>query len=238
MRAPSMINKARGSNLDRTALLIMFDLDGTLSDSAPGILGSLRYAFAVNGIPALDEPTERGLLGPPFYESLPPLIGTAALSDVIATYRDHYGREGMFDAVPYPGVYDVLAALRAAGVRLAVATSKPEHYAVPILEHLALADFFDTVGGDELDGSRRTKALVIGEVLARVGRPDPVDVLMVGDRSHDVEGARAHGIDAIGVEWGYALPGELAAARPRAICATVAELMQALGLDGADVAAS
>lgn len=221
-----------------TAAVIMFDLDGTLSDSAPGILGGLRHSFAANGLPPLDEATERTLLGPPLYDSLPPLIGAVPLADVIAAYRDYYGRDGMFDTSVYDGIPTVLADLRASGVRLAVATSKPEHYAVPILEHLGLAELFETVGGDDMVGSLGTKALVIGQALARLGWPDPASVLMVGDRSHDIEGARAHGIAAIGAGWGYASPGELAAAAPIAICATPADLLDVLGLDGADAAAS
>lgn len=218
--------------------VILFDLDGTLSDSAPGILGSLRHAFDVNGLPRLDPQTERALLGPPFYESLPPLIGEAALPDVIAAYRDDYGRSGMYRTSVYPGVRAVLEGLRASGVRMAVATSKPEAYAVPIVEYLGLTEFFETVGGDELDGSLRTKALVIGKVLARLGQPDPVDTLMVGDRVHDVDGARAHGIATVAVGWGYATPGELVAAQPLTICATPADLAEVLGVDGADAEAS
>lgn len=225
--------------LDRRPLLIMFDLDGTLSDSARGILAGLRHAFAVNDLPPLDYATARSLLGPPFYESLPPLIGgTERLAAVVEAYRDHYVDDGMFDTAPYDGMASVLTALRAVGVDMAVATSKPEPYAVPIVEYLGLAEFFVTVGGDEPDGSLPSKALVIGKVLARLGEPDPASVLMVGDRSHDVEGARAHGIAAIGAGWGYAPPGELAAARPVSICATPADLGRALGLEDAGVTAS
>ena len=208
---------------------VLFDLDGTVSDSAPGILSALRHAFAVNGLPALDGQTERGLLGPPFYESLPPLIGAEKVPGVIAAYREHYAGGAMFDTRVFDGVEGVLTALRAADIRLAVATSKPEHYAVPIVEHLGLGDYFETVGGDELDGSLGTKALVIGRVLHRLGDPAAADVRMVGDRSHDVEGARAHGIDCFAVGWGYALPRELAAAHPAAICATAPDLAVALG---------
>src|SRR5207249_2174507 len=151
----------------------------------------------------------RALLGPPFYESLPPLIGEQKLAGVIEAYREHYGAGCMFETTVYDGITDVLTALHASGLRLAVATSKPEHYAVPIVEHLGLTGYFETVGGDELDGSLRTKALVIGKVLRRLGEPDPSSVVMVGDREHDVAGARAHGISCIGAAWGYALPGEL-----------------------------
>jgi phosphoglycolate phosphatase len=218
--------------------VVLFDLDGTLSDSAPGILAALRHAFAVNGLPQLDAATERSLLGPPFYESLPPLIGGAAVPGVVAAYREEYLAGRMYETEAYAGVRDVALGLRDAGVRLAVATSKPEHYAVPIVDYLGFADLFETIGGDTLEGSLGTKSLVIGEVLARLGSPEAADVLMVGDRSHDVEGARVHGIDTIAVTWGYATPGELDAARPLAICATAAELARTLGLDGVDAEAS
>jgi phosphoglycolate phosphatase len=223
--------------------VVLFDLDGTLSDSAPGILSALRYAFAVNGIAPLDPVTERSLLGPPFYESLPPLIGGAdQLPSVIAAYRERYAAGDMYDTRAYDGVADVLTAARAAGVRLGVATSKPESYAVPIVERLGLADHFETIGGDELDGSLRTKALVIDKVLTRLGSPEPASVLMVGDRSHDVTGARAHGIGCVGAGWGYGAAGELAAAGAQPICATPQELPAALRIaardDGAAGAAS
>lgn len=219
----------------RSPRVILFDLDGTVSDSAPGILAALRHAFAVTGVPAPDVATERSLLGPPFYESLPPLIGDVPLTAVITAYREFYAGS-MFDTVAFDGVPALLKALRSEGIRLAVATSKPERYAVPIVEHLGLAGAFEVIGGDALDGSRGTKALVIRHVLAQLGDPEPSGVLMVGDRSHDVLGARAHGIGCVGVGWGYGLPGELEAARPLAICRTVAEL--AALLEAPDAAAS
>ncbi|MGN6610039.1 MAG: HAD-IA family hydrolase [Jatrophihabitans sp.] len=211
-----------------TPPVVLFDLDGTLSDSAPGILASLRHAFATHGLPPLDATTERALLGPPFYESLPPLLGDVDVMAVIGTYREHYAAGAMYDTSPYPGVGTLLRALHADGVRVAVATSKPEHYAVPIVERLGYAPFFETVGGDDLHGTRRTKADVIAEVLRRLGHPEPDDVVMVGDRSHDVEGARAHHIRCVGVRWGYALEGELEAAAPVGIVADAAALQQTL----------
>lgn len=210
---------------------VLFDLDGTLSDSARGILAALRHAFAVHSLPPLDPATEQAILGPPFYESLPPLLGDVPLEPIIAAYREHYGAGGMFDTVAFDGVADLVARLHATGTRLAVATSKPEHYAVPIVEHLGLGGYFEVIGGDALDGSRGTKALVIADVLRRLDHPDPASVLMVGDRRHDVEGAREHGIDCAGAGWGYGLPGELAAAAPMAICAHPRELAGLLGVD-------
>jgi phosphoglycolate phosphatase len=208
--------------------VVLFDLDGTVSDSAPGIVASLRHAFRVNGLPLLDEDTERAILGPPFYDSLPPIIGADAVPGVISAYREHYGAVGMFDTRAFDGVPELLQRLDAAGCTLAIATSKPEPYAVPIIEHLGLTRHFATIGGDDLTGSRRTKALVIDDVLSRLGSPDPSRVVMVGDRSQDVAGAQAHGIAAIGVRWGYAVPGELEAAHPVAICADPAELSSLL----------
>jgi phosphoglycolate phosphatase len=210
---------------------VLFDLDGTLSDSAPGILSSLRYAFAANGLEPLDAHAERELLGPPFYETLPPLIGGEdKLPAVLSAYREKYGEGGMFDATVYDGIRDVLAMLHVSGVRLAVATSKPEPYAVPIIEHLGLTEFFETVGGDELDGSLPTKALVIEKVLRRMGSPDRSGVVMIGDRAHDVIGAREHGITCIGAGWGYGMPGELERAGADPVCADPRELLAALGM--------
>ena len=212
------------------AQIVLFDLDGTVSDSAPGILAALRHAFAANGLAPLDPQRELELLGPPFYESLPPLIGSTPLADVIASYRKMYTAGAMFETTVYPGVPEIIVALAGAGARLAVATSKPESYAVAIVEHLGLMEFFETIGGDELDGSLGTKALVIDKVLARIGRPHPSSVLMIGDRAQDVVGARAHAIDTFAAGWGYAPPGELESALPALICPTPADLARALEL--------
>lgn len=191
--------------------VVLIDLDGTLSDSAPGILSSLRRAFADIGVPPLNEATERSLLGPPFYESLPPLIGADRVPAFIDAYRGHYDT-AMYETRVYDGIVDVLADLRELGLTLAVATSKPEFHAVPIVEHLGIVDYFETIAGDALDGSRDSKAKVIAEALRRLGSPTPDEVLMMGDRSHDVDGARAHGIGCLGAGWGYGAEGELAGA--------------------------
>jgi phosphoglycolate phosphatase len=211
--------------------IVLFDLDGTLTDSAEPILGSLAHAFAVHDLPALDPVGARSLLGPPFYESLPPLVGEEMVWPVITAYRERYAT-AMLDAPVYDGVADLLQALHADGRRLAVASSKPEVHVREILSHHGLADLFETIGGDELDGSLGTKALVIDRVLERLGRPDPATLRMVGDRVHDVHGAREHGIACLGVRWGYALPGELEEAGAEGIYDLPADLAPALGLVG------
>lgn len=208
-----------------TANVLLFDLDGTLSDSAPGILAALRQAFVDVGAPPLDDATGRRLLGPPFHQSLPPLLGDARLvEEVIARYRAHYGAGLMFQTTAYDGIADVLTAAHRSGTRLAVATSKPEPYAVPIVERLGLLDVFETVCGDDLHAGRGTKAQVIGEALRRLSVTDPTGVVMVGDRSHDVAGAHAHGIPCIGAAWGYAAAGELETAGADVVCNSPAEL--------------
>lgn len=171
------------------------------------------------------------MLGPPFYESLPPLLpDPAQLPAVIEAYRERYAGGGMHDTVVYDGVPAVLAAAVAEGMRLAVATSKPEYFALPIVERLGLAEYFETVGGDNMDGSLPTKALVIDKVLSRLDRPPADSVCMVGDRRHDVLGAREHGIDCVGAGWGYGAPGELAAAGATVVCPRPADLVPVLGL--------
>ncbi|MDQ1721559.1 MAG: phosphoglycolate phosphatase [Pseudonocardiales bacterium] len=212
---------------------VLFDLDGTLSDSAPGILGALRTSFAEAGLDWVDEDTARSLLGPPFWHSLPPLVGEHLVAQVVASYRQHYVERGaMFDTARYDGVLETLQALTGRGYRLAVATSKPEPHASQIVAHLELDGFFQTVCGDTLDGGRDSKALVVGETLRRLGDPDPATVLMVGDRSHDVLGAAAHGLDCAGALWGYGSAAELTAAGALRLCAKPAEVLELLPVAG------
>jgi len=204
---------------------VLFDLDGTLSDSAPGILGSLRAAFSEFDVPWLSEGEARAILGPPFWQTLPPLVGADRVAAVIASYRRHYVElGGMYETARYDGIAEVLAGLSDAGLRLAVATSKPEVHAVEIVAHLDIVTHFEFVAGDTLDGARDSKALVLGEALRRLGDPDPESVLMVGDRSHDVVGATAHGVRCIGALWGYGSPDELTQAGAFALCERPAEL--------------
>jgi phosphoglycolate phosphatase len=236
---------------------VLFDLDGTLSDSAPGILGALRASFAEAGLDWVDPDTARSLLGPPFWHSLPPLVGEDRVDQVVSAYRRHYVEDGaMFDTACYDGVADTLQALADRGFRLAVATSKPEPHASRIVAHLGLAGFFQTICGDTLDGLRDSKALVVGEALTRLGAPDPATVLMVGDRTvrhkdqvvaaalaahpdgerpvlvgdraHDVLGAAAHGLGCAGALWGYGSAAELTAAGALRLCAKPAEVLDAL----------
>jgi phosphoglycolate phosphatase len=180
----------------------------------------------------VDDATARTLLGPPFWHSLPPLVGADKLDAVVDSYRKHYvdGR-ALFKTRRYDGVLDVVQALASMPLRLAVATSKPEPHAIEIVEHLGLLPYFETVGGDTLDGARDSKAAVVAEVLQRLGAPDPALVLMVGDRSHDVLGSAAHGVHCAGALWGYGSRTELVEAGARYLCERPEDLLSVPELD-------
>lgn len=193
---------------------VLLDLDGTLVDSAAGIVAHLDAALAAVGAPRPDEAALRACVGPPFETALPALGLTAEqTAAAIAAYRHSYSAVAAGLSPPFPGVPALLDRLRAAGLRLALATSKPEYLARDVTRGTGLAARLDAVGGADHPGGRVGKAAVVGALLERLGLDPRVDpVLMVGDRHHDVDGAAAHGVRTVGVGWGYAEPGELAGA--------------------------
>jgi phosphoglycolate phosphatase len=205
---------------------ILFDLDGTLTESGPGIISSVRYALATMGRPALDDEQLRRFIGPPLLDSFRDICGfdPTEVTDAIAAYRVHYATDGQYENSVYDGIPELLAGLRDAGRTLAVATSKAEVFAESILEHFALTENFATIVGSELDGRRTGKAQIITEALARLGRPTSATV-MIGDREHDVRGAVTVGVGSIGVLWGYGDDAELTSAGADALVATPAELL-------------
>jgi phosphoglycolate phosphatase len=208
--------------------LVLFDLDGTLVDSTPGIWASIRVAAAELGLP---EPTPgqlRSMVGPPLEDGFAGAFGLSGddVDRAVAAYRTHYRAGAMFDAHVYPGIPELLSGLRADGAVLAVATSKPELFAVRVLERTGLLDAFAGVHGATLDGRIRHKDQVVAAALA--AHPDGERPVLIGDRSHDVLGAAAHGLPCIGAGWGPAPPGELAAAGAAVVVATPAEVPAAL----------
>ncbi len=196
----------------RTALL---DLDGTLVDSAALITEHLAAALAVAGGPRFHPDQLRSCVGPPFEEALPALgLSAEQAAATILAYRASYDRVAATHTPLYPGVPALLDGLRAAGLRLAVATSKPEHTARKIVAGVGIGKHFALVGGADHVLGRVGKAAVVGSVLGRLALdPGRDPVVMVGDRHHDVDGAGAYGLATIGVSWGYAEPGELHGAR-------------------------
>jgi phosphoglycolate phosphatase len=182
--------------------LVIFDLDGTLTDSAEGIVASFRHALQVVGAPVPDGDLVSRIVGPPMHVTLHEMGLGAQADDAIVAYRADYTTRGWSMNRPFAGIPTLLADLQAAGVRLAVATSKAEPTARRILAHFGLDSSFEVIAGASLDGSRASKADVVAHALAQL-EPLPDRVVMVGDRSHDVEGAAAHGIGTVVVDWGY-----------------------------------
>ena len=202
--------------------MVLFDLDGTLTDPAYGITRSIAHALAAVGRPVDDPDTLRHHIGPPLQYLFADLgLDDGEIDAAITAYRERYTASGMFENALIPGIAELLDRLVAAGATLAVATSKPTPFAETILEHFAVRAPFAFVAGATLDGSRSHKDDVIAHALDELGAPRAGTVVMVGDREHDVFGAREHGIEAIGVLWGYGSRRELAAAGAAAIVETV-----------------
>ncbi len=211
---------------------VLFDLDGTIVDSAPGITATLAYTLEELGEPVPTPSELVAWVGPPILDSFRDLAGftTEQAQHALTIYRPRYLSTGVFDAHVYEGVPEVLAAIHAAGIPLSLATSKPETPARIVLEHFGLAQYFTELTGASDDERRSAKADVVAEALRRLGE-DGADLsrpVMVGDRHHDVEGAAAHDVPTIFVRWGYGDPAEEAGAI--GIAQTPAQLLGELGV--------
>jgi phosphoglycolate phosphatase len=206
---------------------ILVDLDGTLVDPKPGLIGSVQHALRKLGYPVPPAEELLWLIGPPFRVSFPKLLGRSDLTEeAIAHYRESYVDGGMYDAIVYDGVADALDRLCAAGCRLFVATAKPHYYARPILERFDLARRFAAIHGPELDGTNDHKHDLIAHIVAKEGvRPEAA--IMIGDREFDVVAAARNGIRTIGVTWGYGSRAELEAAGAASLCDAPATLASA-----------
>ncbi len=210
---------------------ILFDLDGTLTDSGPGILNCLEYALTDQDIDAPDQDSMRALLGPPLVDTFRDVFGmnNQQIAQAIDKYRERYHDIGLFENSVYEGVPELLAELQDAGLRMATATSKPEYSATRILQHFELDQYFEFIGAAALDGTRDSKSLVIKHTLDNTNTsPTSHNMIMIGDRRHDVYGAREHGIDTIGVLWGYGDEAELEDAGVISIARDTAELANLL----------
>jgi phosphoglycolate phosphatase len=199
---------------------VYFDLDGTLTDPKPGITRSIQYALGRLGreVPAEDELT--WCIGPPLHASLKELLGTDDLVErAVSLYRERFADIGLFENTVYPGVEDTLSAVAGSGRRLFVATSKAVVYAERIIDHFKLRIYFERVFGSELDGTRSNKTDLLGYAL-KTTSVDPSQAIMIGDRSHDMIGARNNKMTAVGVLYGYGSKQELLDAGAHHICAT------------------
>lgn len=210
-----------------TKKAILFDLDGTLTDSGEGIMNCAKLALEHYGLPIPSEAELRTFVGPPLHESFIRFGVPAEEADnAIAVYRSRYLTVGKYENHPYPGIRQVLEKLKALGHSLYVATSKPEKTSVEILEHFDLANYFDLIAGASFDRSRSSKEDVIAYLLDQCG--EFTEKIMVGDTAFDVIGAKAHGIPTVGVAWGYGKVEDMEKAGAVSIAHSMDELFDAL----------
>ncbi len=205
---------------------ILFDLDGTLTDSGEGIIHCAQETFEHFGlrIPAKEE--LRVIVGPPLRDSFLRFgLLPEQLDEAVEVYRGHYVDHGKFENFPYPGIELLLQKLKKDGHQLYVATSKPEAMSIDILNYFGLAQYFDIICGATSDHSRNTKAAVINHLLSQIS-PIQGSIIMIGDTIYDIEGAKAMQLPAIGVSWGYGIVDDMKNAGAIAIAFSTEELYQ------------
>lgn len=209
---------------------LFFDLDGTISDSAPGIVGSVLYAAEQMGTAPGDPKALLKFVGPPLPESFREHFGysPAEIEQAVPHFRRYYQEKGIFENTMYEGMDSLLEAVTKAGFTCVIATSKPEPFARVIIERYGLHEHFRYIAGSTIEETRTKKDEVIAYALESCGITDPSTVLMIGDRRHDVLGARKNGIDCVGVLYGYGSREELEEAGAIAIAETVPTLMDYL----------
>ena len=190
---------------------IIFDLDGTLTDSSKGIINSIIYALEKYDINDYDMLLLKKFLGPPLHESFEKYFGFDKEKSLQAVqfYREYFSTKGLLENEVYCGVNDLLQNLKENGKTLIVATSKPQPFTDRIMEHFDLTKYFDFIAGSNMDTSRSKKAEVIEYALSECNIKDKSKVVMIGDRAEDMIGAQSAGIDSIGVEYGYGTFDEL-----------------------------
>ena len=206
---------------------ILFDLDGTLTDSGEGIINCAILALEHFGLTVPSREEMRVFVGPPLHETFVRFgVPKDKAEEAVVVYRSRYIPIGKYENTPYPGIRELLETLKAEGHKLYVATSKPEQMSVDILQHFDLAKYFDQICGATMDTSRTNKEAVIAYLLEQNGRAD--NMVMVGDTKFDVIGAKAHGIPTVGVSWGYGEVGDMVDAGAVAIADTAGELLELL----------
>ena len=209
---------------------ILFDLDGTLSDPGVGITNSVAYALSSFGIEVADRRTLYPFIGPPLVDSFMKYykMSEADANRALAEYRVYFRSRGMFENKLYPKTVWLLEELKRAGATLVLATSKPEEFAEQILSHFNIRHYFDAVAGASMDERRSKKSDVIAYALQKAGITDKRAAIMVGDRLHDVHGAKENALPSIGVLWGYGSESELLEAGATHVVRDMPELLTLL----------
>lgn len=208
--------------------VILFDLDGTLTDPSEGITNSVVYALKKFGIEVEDKRTLLKFIGPPLVKGFAEFYGFSHADSLKATefYRETFRVKGLFENRVYDGVYEMLQVLKNAGKTLVIATSKPEEFTLKILKHFDLLKYFDFVAAATFDETRNTKDKVIAYALEHLNVSDKSKIVMVGDRYHDIEGAKANGISSIGVLYGFGSKDELKTAGADYLISNVCDIIE------------
>ncbi|MGP1906883.1 HAD family hydrolase [Metabacillus sp. JX24] len=206
--------------------LLLFDLDGTLSDPGEGITKSVQYALLKMGIDETDLKKLEGFVGPPLQVSFAEhySFSEQEVERAVSYYRERFKEKGMFENKVYDGIPELLSGLKQVGCKLAVATSKPSVFAEEILRFFQIDQFFDLVAGSSLDGTGASKTEIIHSVMNHFPGVKKEDMVMIGDRKHDIIGAVNTGIRSIGVTYGYGSKEELEEAQAGVIVSSVQEL--------------
>lgn len=206
---------------------ILFDLDGTITDSGEGIINCVIYALERFDLPIPERDSLRYFVGPPLHESfIKQGVPAERAEEAVAVYRERYVPTGMFENSPYPGIRKVLETLKTKGHTLYVASSKPEWMCIEILKHFNLDQYFEQICGATMDTSRTNKEAVIAYLIEQNGKTD--NMIMVGDTKFDVIGAKFHGIPCVGVSWGYGTVEEMEEAGASSVVFSMDELLKAL----------
>ena len=204
---------------------IFFDLDGTLTDSKPGIVKGVQYALRCCGIdePDLDKLTS--FVGPPLYKSFMNYLECSEedAKEVVECYREYYAETGLYENALYEGIDALLYHLKEKGYKIILASSKPRIYVKRILSYFRIMRYFDIVEGSELDGKNTDKGELIAHILEKWNLK-PEECVMIGDRKYDIQGAKVNGMDSIAVSYGYGTQDELSEASPTHLFSTIEEL--------------
>ena len=204
---------------------ILFDLDGTLTDSKPGIVKGVQYVLRCCGIDEPDLEKLTSFVGPPLYKSFMKYLECSEedAKEVVECYREYYAETGLYENALYEGIDALLYNLKERGYKIILASSKPRIYVKRVLSYFRIMRYFDIVEGSELDGKNTEKAELIAHILEKWDLKAD-ECVMVGDRKHDIQGAKANGVDSIAVGYGYGSEDELSSAEPTYFLSTVEEL--------------
>lgn len=209
---------------------LLFDLDGTLTDPFPGITRSIIYALEALGRPSPSPESLSWCIGPPLEKSFAKLLGSSddrLTEDALTKYRERFSSIGLFENKVYPGIAETLSSLKGCGHILYIATSKPTAYAGRIAIHFGLNEYFQGIYGSELDGTRSDKSSLLSDIVQRESMV-PAETIMIGDREHDMIGARNNNIWGVGVLWGYGTRQELQRAGAHALVGYPRDLVAAI----------